>query len=218
MVEQVDNNDIVDAGNTIADILTLINDNVVEQNERISSNASMISGICRQMDELKEARPNLTVVIREAIHEAVVEELDGRDILSKDELLHWHRSDDFIDGVVEVINDYDMDEKFNDALRYSDVIDSNNFGDELNSHDVAYKDDIEDLHSVEGLADTVDAMLFDRKLKEAEASDPDLYDIHMKNIGRQAVVAFKAEQAKLKEEKESADKLATLPPLPQPSN
>jgi len=40
----------------------------------------------------------------------------------------------------------------------------------------------------------------------------------MKNIGRQAVVAFKAEQAKLKEEKESADKLATLPPLPQPSN
>jgi len=118
MVEQVDNNDIVDAGNTIADILTLINDNVVEQNERISSNASMISGICRQMDELKEARPNLTVVIREAIHEAVVEELDGRDILSKDELLHWHRSDDFIDGVVEVINDYDMDEKFNDALRW----------------------------------------------------------------------------------------------------
>lgn len=213
MVDQVNNNDIVDAGNTIADILTLINDNVIEQGKRIGRQGDRITNIFERLDELKEADPT----DRDAIQVAVVEELNGRDILDTDGVRDMLKGDDFIDGVVEVINDYDMSGKIEDELYNSDYVTGSSFDNHLSDHGVAYSHELEDMINEDDVRDTVEAMLFDRKLKEAENSDPDLYDIHMKNIGRQAVEAFKAEQAKLKEEKESADRSRALPPLPQPS-
>ena len=157
--------------------------------------------------------------------------LTGRNILSEDELLHWHRSDDFLDGVVEVINDYDMSGKvedvlyggeyvtgnnFDEHLRDNDVVTSGSFEGELESCDVAYNYQVEDMLTEDDVRDTVDAILFDRKLKEAEASDAELFDIHMKNIGRKAVAEYKAEQEKLKEEQAETDnRMAALPPLPE---
>jgi len=193
MVEQVNNHDIIDAGNTIADLLVSINDNLIEQNERVSSNASMISNICRQLDELKEAGNER---LKDTVHECMNDMFDGGD---------------FIDGVHNVIDDYDMEDKIINA----GAVTSNSFGDELYHNDVAYKSDLDDID----VDCAVRAILHDNYLSAAKEVDPDLSEVRERRIREHAVKEYiKQQEEKEKAEKESADKLATLPPLPQPSN
>tara|TARA_R110000824_G_scaffold68195_1_gene176522 strand:+ start:1529 stop:2128 length:600 start_codon:yes stop_codon:yes gene_type:complete len=195
MNKKIYNNDIAHQVVNISEILIKLNDN----NEALAVKVEELEDRCKELTA--DANRN-----NEAIQEAVCTELNSRDILDTTQ-------------VESVINDYDMEDKLTDALRHSDVVSSDNFGEEMRNHDVPDKDDVEGMID-ERIDSSIRAMLHAHYIGAAKAVDSGLSEVREECIGNRAVREFKAKEAeKKKEETPKAGiklNLPRLPSLPQP--